>query len=340
MDLQDLKRWHWMLIGLLAGGLWAWSQLSFGPQVEGKTFDGFEHDLLATKESPSIRGWDEGNVCIIDICVHPPVTDETPDAKTVPATRRTVTPKIQWVTGVVYHDRAIRDPNNWWLVKGHAISSTPFVFKAPAPYQPMDPWDDFVATKLPFSSKPFYRLPSTVKGYVKPATKSYPSITDYFDELNRKFGPGTVKYRYNWWESRWAVMTIYPLGGLLLIGGVWPTVLGLMVGAGFGSKRKQEEYGLSRYKGTSAPAAPKGPLVTDKDREQLAAMSAELEKNLQATATSAAPQAIAENAPAVAKLEAGTLEVTKKPQEAMPAKSFGADRGDYYPTEIHTKPKE
>lgn len=340
MDLQDLKRWHWMLIGLLAGALWGWSQLSFGPQLSGGSYEGFEHDLLATRESPAIRNSDDGNMCIIDICVHPPVADETPDTRAVPTTMRTAKPRIQWVTGVEYHDRLIRDPKNWFLIKDHKPFTKPFLFKAPVPYQPKDPREDFVATKLPFSPRPFYRLPPTTKGYERPAVTSYPSITDYFDELNRKYGAGTVKYRYAWWESGLAVMTMYPLGGLLLIGGVWPTVLGLMVGAGFGSKRKKEEFDLGRYKAVSAPAGPKGPLVTDKDREQLAAMSAELEKNLQATAASATPRAVADTTPAVAKLEGGALQETKKPQEAHSAKSFGADTGDYYPTEIHTKPKE
>src|SRR5207237_890076 len=95
-----------------------------------------------------------------------------------------------------------------------------------------------------------YRLPKPVAGYIKPVqaaaavaapNRTYPTIKDYFDALNRKYGSGTVKYRYCWWERPGAMLAIYPAAGLVLIGGVWPTVLGLLIGAGLGPKRKKDD---------------------------------------------------------------------------------------------------
>jgi hypothetical protein len=347
MELQDLKRWHWMLIGLLVGALWSATRLFYGPDVDGTTVTTqFEHALLARPGALQFVDLDEGSIRLMHLRVGPPVVDETPEARAASAKGIADSGKVQWVTGEVSHDRAFPDPNNRRkLTSSH--TTTPFRFKAVVPYQPAHPRDDYVANDVvrvnSFFDPGYYQLPKPVPGYVKPHQNSYPSITDYLDELNRKYGKGTVSYRYAWWEARWAVMTIYPLAGLLVIGGVWPTVLQLLYGAGLGGKsKKEEEYDLSRFKGRSAPAAPKRVGMTDADRAQLAAVEAALEKNLQPSET-VSPAKAGSGKPLeaeVRKLDGGSLEA--KPEEKpVGVKTHGIGAGDYYPTEIHkeTPPK-
>ena len=37
------------------------------------------------------------------------------------------------------------------------------------------------------------------------------------------------------------VWTLYPLAAVIAIGGIWPTIVGLLVGAGLGKKREKPE---------------------------------------------------------------------------------------------------
>ena len=75
--------------------------------------------------------------------------------------------------------------------------------------------------------------------------------------------------------------------------------------------------------------------------ERLAAINAELEKNLQGSAEVAVTKGgvMAENA--VRKLDGGAAEETKEAEDkAARAKAFGAGRTDFYPTEIHPEQKK
>jgi len=321
MDLQDLKRWHWMVIGLLAGILWAMSQLFYGFLPDGETVGGtFEMMLMTTRDAPAFV--DFSNVYVTDVQIHPPVTDDGPAAN-ASATRGS----IQWVTGTMV-SRGFRRETREWRTRS-------FRYKAAVPFAPTDRFN-FIANDW----VPNGRL-KKVPGYVKPTATEYPSIRYYFDELNRKYGSASMPYRYIWWQSRLAVMTLYPLGGLLLIGGIWPTVIALMVGAGLGAKAKPETFDLSRYKNGTTADATKGVLVTEQDRERLAAMNAELEKNLQVNAKPTGTVSASPTAPAIRKLEGESTDVSKlSEQKPQAAKAFGASRTDFYPTEIHPDEKK
>jgi hypothetical protein len=328
MDLQELKRWHWMAIGLLIGGLWAATQLFYGITVDDgdpDTLEGpFEMAVMSTKEAPSfVDFFENGNVYVSDLCLHPAGPDISADAD------RAHPKQAQWVTGTVGRRRFSRSGPPAWETKR-------FKYKAALPFVPSKKFDYIAGDWVPYGRfKP-------VAGYVKSKPASYPSIKDYFDALNRKFGASSVKYRYIWWEERWAIMTMYPLAGLLLIGGVWPTVLGLMVGAGLGKKAKTDDYDLARYSGKTPSPVMKPVGMTEADRLQLAAVEAELEKNLEGFTHPSAGQPVgATAAPGVRKLEAETVDGSKgEPQKAVEEKSFGAGAGNFYPTEIHTEEEE
>jgi hypothetical protein len=157
-----------------------------------------------------------------------------------------------------------------------------------------------------------------------------------------------VAYRYCWWEERGFTAAIYPLAGVVLIGGVWPTLLNFLVGIGLGSKKKAaaDEYDVDRFKGASKATAVSRPKagMTARDEQQLAAMTAELETDLAASAAVHGPSdgngATAAAAPAVRELTGGPIK--PQPQSTItpaPAKSYGADTTDYYPTEIHKPAK-
>ena len=327
MDLQDLKRWHWMAIGLLVGSLWAATQLFYGINPDGETTAGtFEMVVMTTPKAPAfVDRFDNGNVYVTALQIHPPTIDDGPaeNAKEPAASRQ-----IQWVTGNIARRRFKQDAREW--------QTRTFRYKATMPFVPNPKFDYVAQDWVPYGS--FKKF----KGYEKPTEKNYSSIRAYFDELNRKYGSGSMLYRYAWWESRWAVMTIYPIGGLLLIGGVWPVIISLLAGAGFGSTKKEESAGLSQYKGSRPAEISKPDQVTEKDRERLAAMNAELEKNLQNSASATTPKAGVMVDAAVRKLEGGSVEEAKKDIEdkAARAKAFGAGRTDFYPTEIHPEQKK
>ena len=321
MDLQDLKRWHWMVIGLLAGTLWAMTQLFYGFLPDGETVGGtFEMMLMTTREAPAFV--DFSNVYVTDLQIHPPIADDGPAMNASAASG-----KIQWVTGTRVSRGFRRDTREW--------RTRSFRYKAAVPFVPTKRFDFIINDWVPNG-----RL-KKVPGYLKPTATDYPSIRNYFDELNRKYGSASMKYRYIWWQSRLAVMTLYPLGGLLLIGGVWPTVIALMVGAGLGAKAKPETFDLSRYKSGKTVDVTKGVLVTEQDRQRLAAMNEELEKNLQSDAGPPAAVSVPSSATPIRKLDGESAGESKQPdQKSTPSKAFGASRTDFYPTEIHPDEKK
>ena len=331
MDLQDLKRWHWMLIGLIAGALWAGSRLFYGINIDDGDPENqtgtFERVVMATKEAPAFVDFiDNGNVYVSDLKVYPAMPDNSREGQS--SALAGSAGQVQWVTGTIGRRRFKRDGREW--------QTRAFRYKASVPFVPRKDTDYIADNWVPYGRfKP-------IAGYIKPAATPYPSIINYLDELNRKYGSGSVKYRYAWWEGRAAIMTIYPLGGLVLIGGVWPILLGLMIGAGFGGKVKKETYDLSRYSGESKATMPKtADTMTDADRAQLAALEAELEKNL-ASVGKATPRISAEaDVPQIRNLSEGkSVDTQKAPEKVDPAKAFGDEGGAYYPTEIHAKPKE
>jgi hypothetical protein len=337
MDLQDLKRWHWMLIGLIVGGLWAASRLFYGPEVEdGELFSFTEHAILARKDAACPAGPDTGSVWLTNVVVHPPMRDPSPTAGAAAPSA-----KVQFVTGTLRGNHVV-------LKGGFKLVpfERPFKFRASVPYAPRLAQDDFVARdRIVVGDGPLglytYVFPKPVAGYVKPAAgQSYATINAYFDELNRKYGAGTVTYRYNWWESPLAIITLYPLAGLVVIGGIWPSMIGLLYGMGLGGRRKEnaEDPDLAHYKSTSRATMPQqGREMSAADERRLAMMTAELERNLQPTGAKAAdPPAVPAPAAAVREL-GGSAEATEaKPTEKLaPAKAFGADTSDYYPTEVH-----
>ena len=181
----------------------------------------------------------------------------------------------------------------------------------------------------------------SVEGYLA-------KLKAFTDKANKEH-PGAVftfTYRSSWLETAKGAFTVYPLGGLVLIGGVWPSVLRLLVKAGYGSGAADDAFDLSTYKPGRGESAGRRPTVTQADADELARLEAELEAKLRSgdvgatVASTDDPAAGTGGAkkPPVPVLDAGPLEVAKEAGRPGEPKGFGADQGDYYPTEVHGKP--
>jgi hypothetical protein len=111
-----------------------------------------------------------------------------------------------WVTGSWTHAiRVHADPADHRSRLVAAQMTLPIKFLAGDPYQPIDP-------------------------------KLGSGRTNVFAVLDRagQLRGARPAYRYAWAEQPMLAGAIWTLGSMALIGGVWPTILGFLVGAGFG----------------------------------------------------------------------------------------------------------
>jgi hypothetical protein len=151
------------------------------------------------------------------------------------------------------------------------------------------------------------------------------TVLDFLDQMRKT---ANVQYHYAWWWWALTPMSLWVIGSLLLIGGVWPTVINLIA---FGSlSRPKEEKGVSLLHVKAPPRAQSmAPLV---DASHLADLEKELEEKLAGGA--AAPDKSEPGAPGPKTLAAEPLEPVALPT-AQDDREFGADKDDFYPTERH-----
>jgi hypothetical protein len=162
----------------------------------------------------------------------------------------------------------------------------------------------------------------------------FPNVREYLKKL--KENNPDVSYKYAWYRETWAIYTLWLGASILLIGGVWPSVVSLMVGAGLGitPEEKGPEYDLDRFK---SEAEKKAAAPTAVDMQHLHELEDELEKKL---AAQRAGMPIPEDQPeqaaaAVKKLDGGPLETAGplKPGEEHEYK------GEFYPVDRGAKKK-
>jgi hypothetical protein len=97
-----------------------------------------------------------------------------------------------------------------------------------------------VYARRPF--KPLIAVPGAAPG----ATYT---VRDYLKDLSKTEPGAAVQFRFAWWRRPAALIALWTAGSTLLIGGVWPTVLNLLTGAGFGRRAPEKsDYDLSRFK--------------------------------------------------------------------------------------------
>jgi len=158
----------------------------------------------------------------------------------------------------------------------------------------------------------------------------HPNIREYLKKA--KEANPAVGFKYAWYREKWAVYTLWMGAAVLLIGGVWPSVVSLMVGAGLGFQKEDKgpDYDLDRFKSEAEKkAGKKEPSAAE--LQHLHELEDELERKL---AAQQAGLPIPEDQPAptaaaVKKLDGGPLE---QQAPAGPGEEHEY-KGEWYPVD-------
>lgn len=283
MQIEDFKRWHWVLIGLAAGLIFAFAWQDHDV-VGDKNYElaevkqnNFEREALSkTREQPgSVRA------VLQEVRVEPPVRDYQNNVRQIVTGKR-----------ILFNTK----DQKWYPVRFYYYASVPYVPHLIPPLAAKD------------GKEP------TVMDFLAAAQKTNPLL----------------HYRYAWeMESNWSFV-LWAIGGVVVVGGIWPTVLNVLLGAGLGrppktaAETENEEYlkrfGRGKSKKPKPVLAVKGP--TDADLKQLDSMNAALESELAGAGMSLTPAA-----PAVSE-EAGdhAAPQTVVPLNAAPAQPAPHER--------------
>lgn len=153
------------------------------------------------------------------------------------------------------------------------------------------------------------------------------TVRDYIAQANP-----SLSYRYVWYASDSAQLMLWTAGSALVVGGIWPLVLRLLVGAGYGRKAPPEPaYDLDRFSHGEVPSASAAakPPVSDEDAARLTALQQALEAQLGASETTGPTAPAPEQpAPAVVTLSNAPFVPEAGPQEPEEAKDY---KGEFYP---------
>lgn len=261
MPVEDLKLWHWLLIGAVLGALVGYAS----------TFAGPDRDLvmrapITTQQFADLLGETDGNGPVVhDIVIHPPRDGQN------------------FVTATI----------------GESHHGASIGFYAPIP---------FVAGT---------KHAADVREFVDQAAAKNPKLT----------------YSFAMTEATWFIIVSRTIAGIILIGGIWPVLLNLMIGAGLGRKKLDEiDYDLDRFEGEKPPEAAK---VNAADLAHLNDLEHDMEEKLQGASSAQASGATA--AEAVRQLNNAPLE----PVAAPPPEEDKDYRGEFYPVaHPHHAPKK
>ncbi len=174
-----------------------------------------------------------------------------------------------------------------------------------------------------------------VSGKWRGESDSHANVLEYL-KAAKQANPD-VTYKYAWYRETWAIFVLWTGASVLLIGGVWPSIVSLMVGAGLGFHKEDKgpDYDLSRFKSEEDAKKAGAAQPSAADMKHLQDLESELEKKLAAQrAGLPIPEDETEEQAAIRKLEAGPLEkmVDEKPPEDHDYK------GEFYPVD-RTKKK-
>jgi len=259
MRIEDLKRWHWCIVGLLVGAAFAFIRLASLPRedqgLERVAPNVFEADLLRAFEDPKRSQLDPISrrkvFAVANVRIHPPVDMPLPGERNVYA---------EYLSYEVVLVRR-EDPK-----KADSM-----------------PRQVIMALNNPKEK--------SIAGDIKGIT-----LREYLDKLNAAIPKLDAKrypqakpftYKLAWIETPKAAYSIYTTGGFLLIGLLWPTLLNFLIVAGYGRPRTEADAQADR-KPSKIPAAKAKPGVTQDQLDQLEQLEAELEASC-APANSTSP---------------------------------------------------
>ena len=288
MEIENLKRWHWIAAGIVVGLALAyvWSSVEPDRGRRGSAEDLFRNAALKDPKS--------GRPVVGSVVVHPP--QEGPHG----------------MVNVVTYKKWMNDSKSKKTVA-------------------VNHW--FVA-EIPFVP-PGQRAAGVSPNF---------TIADQLKELQKRTPQLAVSSA--WWTTKPATFAMWTLGSVVVIGGLWPTLLNVIVGAGYGHPRRADrkldadEAYLARFKGDGAGEAANAskPAVSAEEHERLRAMTEQLESKLGGFGNVPAPQAQTSEANAgspVRRLDGGPLELTPVANKADDDEI--EVKGEYYPVLIHHK---
>lgn len=218
MGLEYLKRWHWMIIGLIVGAMFGGTRLLWRDADPGgeRSYDRQQFADMV-KRGMQVR----------NLVLHPPIDGQ------------------EWITGEAFKYKNgtfsanIQRGRRWWQLSA-APATKPAAAKPGA--QPEGEWVAFpLLAGDSTSTRPIYQKPATAAEYIADLQKAVPRAKD------------SLVFKTAWWEAPKVTMGVYTLGGFIVIGLIWPTIADLLAGAGLGRKRPKEEYDLDRFKGEPEP---------------------------------------------------------------------------------------
>jgi prepilin-type N-terminal cleavage/methylation domain-containing protein/prepilin-type processing-associated H-X9-DG protein len=159
------------------------------------------------------------------------------------------------------------------------------------------------------------------------------SVLDYVTSI-KQTGRDII-YRNPWWQATWIVLTVSALAGLAVIGGVWPTIINLiLLGSLHRPAQAKDAYDLERFVAEPPTPPVEKKRLTRADEDRLCEIEKQIESSLSQNsvpaAVPAASSAIADN---VVKLSSGPLQASA-PQLAQDPKEY---QGEFYPV---VKPHE
>jgi hypothetical protein len=353
MQIEDIKRWQWVLVGLLIGGILAGSRLFYGYTIDtaNRRNSGIPFETMIVQPAPlnvahmTRADFRERQAPYFGrLIVHPPQASES---------SKVDDPLDCWIEGYVIQP-AFKSAS---ATQPTTPPGEQFVLRTPVPYIPQK---NYVVDKAPgLAVNPHFdqtqatqywdHVQQTVdsqikagKPFSKAALATMPTVMTYIQQLNDKYPSLKVPVRYQWTEVPWVVATMWIVGSVLVVGVFWPELLGLLLGAGLGrlsreehADKEMEKYMRSRPAPAPVPVPTYDPALLEEDVEaRIAALEGD------AAAKAAAYEASITAPPPVPTLS-GRSEPEPKPEEKpQPVKTFGTAGGAYYPTEVHIEKKE
>jgi hypothetical protein len=233
------------------------------------------------------------------------------------------------VAGVYYNGRPSTNPKTkQWEKVWH-----PYFYIAPNPYKPTK---QFAINGAVAKPKPTFgeRLQALAEKVRLKNPDPPESVLAYLNALKAQ---GRISFSYEWWKAPRVSMAMWIAGCLVIIGGLWPTLINLLVYGTFGRPIEQK-IDLSKVRSKQSAKASRGP--TEEELAQLKALEEQLEANLAASPTHSAIGPSDQPAPApVKQLTATELEVAAA-TSAQQSHEYAAKPDDFYPTEKRVKQKD
>lgn len=287
MNVTAVRRWQWMLVGLLAG-----AAIGYVRELSANFYD-----ELATAGARRIGQREFEQALVRELHGKPHFCNVVVSPhRLAGAGTRAMTVHVVW--GLYWDGR--EEPENGRM----AAHWKPAYFVASTPYLTDDP-----------STGP----------------REYENVVAY---LRAPRATAAIAFEYSqwWWAGR--PLVVWSCAGFAFVGILWPTIVNLLVFGTWLRPRGAKALSLWRVKPSPvAPAPPPGQVVANMMATE--ALDREMESVINEIASD--PPPVAPPPTNVRALTGKSAAPAVAVGEAPPPKDFGAEREDFYPTELRVK---